>query len=218
MRKTSLSKAYLLIGRGRRRYFFIFSASYVVGFGSIGFIGNTGGNIQVPAPAIFLLQLHLLATPLLANLLLSTLGCTKKEEAKPPVIPNTGSYKLDGQLVSCQATAFEYPNRAGFYQDRLQIQPTLPSNAQGSFDNLMLSFSKNVGSPVSTYHFVGALHMTQVNSNATMLTRSYVDNLRFMSAPTAGGSCSGTFSGTSPSVSSSAGSALTEGVFTDAHP
>ena len=164
------------------------------------------------------MNLRLLTAPLLATgLLLSTLGCAKKEEPAPAAPdPNTGSYKLDGQLVSCQAKAFEYPNRTGVYQDQLQIQLTIAS-ASGSIDNLLLGFSKSVGGPLSAYYFDGILHMT-APSNASLQTRSYLSNPSFTLSRTASGGYSGTFSATSPGLSSVASSVVTEGVFTDVRP
>ncbi|MGI4865359.1 MAG: hypothetical protein ACRYFZ_15665 [Janthinobacterium lividum] len=164
------------------------------------------------------MKLHLLATPLVATiLLLSTLACSKKDEPAPTTPnPNTGSYKLDGQLVSCQAKAFEYPNRTGVYQDQLQIQLTIAS-ASGTIDNLLLGFSKNVGSPLSAYYFDGILHMT-ANSNASLQTRSYLSNTNFTLSRTAGGGYSGTFSATSSGLGGVASSLVTEGVFTDVRP
>ena len=158
---------------------------------------------------------HLLAYPLAAVLLLGTPGCSKKEE--PVLIAptlNTGSYKLDDQLVTCRAKAFEYPNRTGYYEDQLQIQLTIASTS-GSIDNLMLSFSKGIGSSLSAYSFDGALHMTRSSSNASMQTRSYLNNATFTLVATAGGGYSGTFAATSPGLGSVATSVLTEGVFTD---
>lgn len=49
------------------------------------------------------MNLRLLDTPLLATgLLLSIIGCSKKDE---PAASTTGSYKLDNATMSCQATA-----------------------------------------------------------------------------------------------------------------
>ena len=134
---------------------------------------------------------HSLAPPLAAVLLLGTLGCSKKDEPVPIASTLiTGSYKLDGQLVTCQAKAFEYPNRTGFYQDQLQIQLNTVSTS-GSIDNLLLSFSKGISSPLSTYYFDGVLHMTRSSSNASLQTRSYLSNASFTLVATAGGGYSG---------------------------
>jgi len=49
------------------------------------------------------MHLRLLTIPLATALLLSTLGCAKKEELAPSV--GIGSYKLDSKTITCQATA-----------------------------------------------------------------------------------------------------------------
>lgn len=49
------------------------------------------------------MNLRLLAIPLAATLLLSTLGCSKKEDPAAKV-ENTASYMLDGQTKTCVAS------------------------------------------------------------------------------------------------------------------
>jgi uncharacterized lipoprotein YehR (DUF1307 family) len=59
------------------------------------------------------MNLRLLATPLVATtLLLSTLACSKKEDAQPTA-SNNASYKLDGTTITCQSKAYTSSNTSG---------------------------------------------------------------------------------------------------------
>lgn len=102
---------------------------------------------------------RLLAIPL-ATLLFSILDRIKKGEPDLVSTQIWETIKLDGKAVSCQAIAFEYLSRAFFTKTNYSYSSSFPHITQSSFDNLLISFSKNVGSPLSTYHFVGVLHMT----------------------------------------------------------
>lgn len=168
------------------------------------------------SPALSTMKPHLLATPLVAaTLLLSILGCSKKDEdAKPVVTPNVGSYKLDGQLFDREAKAFEYPNRTGFYEDQLQIQLTSPVTAPTGPDNLLLAFGKPVGSPVSAYRFINATLITWPTGSSPLQTSTFAKDLKFTLSTTPAGGYSGTFSASNNGSSS----LITDGVFTDARP
>ncbi|MGI4873868.1 MAG: hypothetical protein ACRYFX_22125 [Janthinobacterium lividum] len=157
---------------------------------------------------------------LAALLLLGTLSCSKKQEddPTPAVASDTGSYKLDGQLVTCpKVTVFEYPNRGGLGADELQIQLIQPVTATSTGDNMLLSFLKNGNAPVSTYYLKSATHLTGLSTN-NINWRLYNMNCQFTIASTASGGYTGTFSCTSPGTGWPSASQLTEGVFTNVHP
>ena len=160
--------------------------------------------------------LFLLAFPLA----ISVMSCSKHQDEPVPVpASSTGSYKLDGQLVTCsQITVFEYPNRGGLGADELQIQLIVPATAQSPGDNMLLSFVKSTGRPLSDCSFRGVTHITFPSGSASLQTRSYNANCQFTLFATANGAYSGTFSCTSPAFGSRGASQLTEGMFNGAHP
>jgi len=126
---------------------------------------------------------------------------------------------LDGQLVTCpQITVTEDPNRGGLGADELQIQLIVPATAQTLGDNMMLSFVKGTGRPVSEYSFKQATHIIFPSGNASLQTRTYNADSQFTLSVTGTGAYSGTFSCTSPAFGSIGASRLTEGVFTGVHP
>ncbi|MDQ2792896.1 MAG: hypothetical protein M3Y12_02650 [Bacteroidota bacterium] len=158
--------------------------------------------------------------PLVFLLALSIVGCSRHQDEPTPVLAaSTGSYKLDGKLVTCpQITVFEYPNRSGLGADELQVQLIVPATAQIPGDNMLLSFVKTTGSPVSDYDFRGATHIIFPSGNTSLQTRSYNANHQFTLSATANGAYSGTFSCRSPGLSPVDDSQITEGVFANAHP
>ncbi|MGI4873864.1 MAG: hypothetical protein ACRYFX_22105 [Janthinobacterium lividum] len=156
----------------------------------------------------------LLATPLLATtLLLGTSNCSKKEDATPAVASNTGSYKLDGQLVSCKATGYEYLHTSTQSHDSLQLELSTPGNANGMYDDLIVKFAKTAGSAASTYQ-VTAVGYSKGHGGPVLQPISFPKDQKYTITRTAGGGYSGTFSGTNPVTSST----ITEGIFTDVHP
>lgn len=98
---------------------------------------------------------RLLTTPLLAaGLLLSTLGCSKKDETPAPL--GTGSYKLDNQVVTCQARASTSAGTSGstplyFVTVYLSTTPT-PAGGQ---QQLQLTYFRS--NPSVPYQFSNAL-------------------------------------------------------------
>ena len=94
------------------------------------------------------MNLRLLATPLFAaTLLLSTLGCSKKDEPKPDATPTAG-YTIDGRAVKCNATGVRTTSY-GF--DALIVTlTTTPQPANGP-EMLTLTFTKLPGEPIDKY-------------------------------------------------------------------
>jgi len=161
------------------------------------------------------MKLRLLATPLLATgLLLSTLGCSKKEDAKPTA--NTGSYKLDNTLYTCQAKASVTSYTSGnFSYDRLIIDlVTTPTPATGA-ETLHLSFIKDNNPLNNSYALFDVVLTTKGTPTPYFFS---VDHTSV--TPTSSGGFSGTFSanisslyGTPPPYTG-----ITDGTFTDVHP
>jgi hypothetical protein len=94
--------------------------------------------------------IHLLATPLVSTaLLLSTLGCAKKDD--PTASPtNTGTYTLNGVATPCQVTVSTRYGRAdSLIADYLDLQLT-PTDPQRSGEAVSVHFTKSIDAPTST--------------------------------------------------------------------
>ncbi|RZJ90735.1 MAG: hypothetical protein EOO60_08655 [Hymenobacter sp.] len=158
------------------------------------------------------MTIRLLATPLVAaTLLLSTLGCSKKEAAAPAV---TGSYKLDGVVKTCQVTALSVPASSSTQVPGDQLLLTLITTPQpaGGPEGIVLTFSKPFGQPPAAYQLDGFAYLlgtsgTPYNNEVTTLQE-------------ASGSYSGTFSGTPATTGTGTTLArkITDGVFAGVRP
>ncbi|MGI4863084.1 MAG: hypothetical protein ACRYFZ_04120 [Janthinobacterium lividum] len=100
------------------------------------------------------MKLRLLATPLVATtLLLSTLGCAKKEDATPTPTAS-GSYILDGKTINCTVKAVVQTSLAGNpaqSYDVLDVElTTTPQPASGP-EKLDLYFQKQTGQSPNAY-------------------------------------------------------------------
>ena len=161
------------------------------------------------------MNLRLLATPLLATgLLLSTLGCSKKDE---PAASATGSYELDNTTVSCQAKASVSTTTSGSLSyDYLVVDlVTTPQPTTGD-ETLHLYFVKiNVASN-NTYTLSDITLTTKGNA----VTQHFSVDAATLTTTSSGG-FSGAFSGKlipqvgSPSLPYPA---ITNGTFTNVHP
>ena len=160
------------------------------------------------------MKLHLLATPLVAaTLLLSTLGCSKKEDATPTPASNTASYKLGGVVHTCEAAAYTSSSGGTTPTDMLSLTLlTTPEPASGK-EYAILYFTKATGQPTSAYQMSSIGYFTKGSSTGVL----YSNNVTSVKQ-TSGGGFSGTFTGTFSSTSGQGGSAITEGVFTDVRP
>jgi hypothetical protein len=159
------------------------------------------------------MKLHLLATSLLtAGLLLSTLGCSKKEETAPAA---TGSYKIDGVLKTCQAQAVVNTVSGGLqpYNELKITLSTTPAPASGA-EFMVLSFIKQQNQPPNSYQLQQLGYFTNGGSSGTLYNND-VTTLQESS-----GSYSGTFSGTSAPINSSTSPphTLTAGEFSNVRP
>jgi hypothetical protein len=160
------------------------------------------------------MNLRLLATSLAAaTLLLSTLGCSKKDE--PTVTPTsttgTGSFKRDGVTITGKATAslgyFNHPNGQTVQDLFIIIVETTPSASDAR--SLTVEFQD------------GKLYEMKYKKGQGLGTDAaiypYTSSAATLSQPTNISSYSGTFSGTGlVTASINTQSTITDGVFTDA--
>jgi hypothetical protein len=153
---------------------------------------------------------HLLAAILL---LLTIVGCSKKEIATPTV--SAGSYNLDNQTVACkpQVSTSTLTTTAGQTSDVLQVQlSTLPLQTGG--ETLHLLFQKPQGQASTAYQLYAMFLL-----NSRYPQGVFFDNTTVTLSETSSGVFSGTFSGR---VVTSGGTVpppyftLSEGVFTNA--
>ncbi len=153
---------------------------------------------------------RLLATPLVATtLLLSTLGCAKKDDATPASTSNTGSYKLNGRTVNCQARTYfkSYAsNSGGPGTDVLSvILTTNPQPAAGK-EEFAINFEKASTQPTTAYRPT-TIHLVDSDYPQGLPMRNDLTTLSTTSS-----SVSGTFAATGTNTP---GTSITAGVFTD---
>jgi hypothetical protein len=157
------------------------------------------------------MNLRLLATPLLATgLLLSTLGCSKKDD---PTTLSTGSYKLDGTTRDCKGKAYlSSASSGGLAYDYLELDlTTTPAPTTGS-EVLKLYYQKPTGQPTNAY----ILNSIELSTNGSLI--SFSNNVARLNTTMSNG-YSGSFSGTADkSVPPPPYSTLSDGVFTDVRP
>lgn len=157
------------------------------------------------------MNLRLLFTPLVATtLLLSTLGCSKKDDPATPAV-GTGSYKVSNRLVTGQSRAALQPVAAGQQTQVLYIYLSDTPTFQATTQTVLLTFEKPIGQSSTAYQLTAMTYSPDGISNATMVT--YANDVTTI-RETSTGVFSGTFSG--KSTSPYTGSTLSEGVFTDA--
>ena len=158
------------------------------------------------------MNLRLLTTPLVAaTLLLSTLGCAKKDAAAPTA---TGSYKLDGVLKTCEVTSAFYAASSGTQAADDQLTVTLtttPQPASGQ-ERVVLTFGKRPGQAPAAYQLAGFAHLLTTSG---VPYNNDVTTLREASS-----SYSGTFSGTPATTSPGTTPArkVTDGMFANVRP
>jgi hypothetical protein len=174
---------------------------------------------QLPPSYLCFMRLCLLTIPFTYTaLLLSALGCTKKDD--PNATPsNTGSYKLDGRATIFKAQCFLYLGRdtANRPTNTLVIRLTESSQAPNETANVV--FSKYESEPASAY-ILRSVDIIQASPPSPVpTTRPYQDARQFTISPTGSGGFSGTFTAHSDSSTYSGrpSSAVTDGVFTDVH-
>jgi hypothetical protein len=166
---------------------------------------------SLPNQSIFYLthsmNLRLLIVPLL---LLSTLGCSKKDDPATPAV-GTGSYKVRGRLVTGQARAALQTLAPGQQTQVLYIYLSDTPTYQPTTQTVLLTFEKPVGQSTTAYQLTAMTYSPDGTPNADVVR--YANDVTTISE-TSTGVFSGTFSGNSTSPYT--GSTLSEGVFTDA--
>jgi len=162
------------------------------------------------------MKLRSLTIPLAATLLLSTLGCSKKEDATPATTWGNGNYKLDGISRNCtvKATLTNFAsngNRPAY--DYLQL--FLPTENATSQEYLLLEFNKLASQPATAYTLVTMAYFPTGTGTGTLY-----DNDVTTLAATSNGSFSGTFSGkiTTTTSGTTTTHTITNGTFTGVHP
>ena len=155
-------------------------------------------------------------TLLILAIAVGTLGCSKESTPDPTTAtlatpaPGTGSYKLDGRLVTCTAKATLF-SPAGSNVDYLFVRLTTTPQPAAGEEALSVEYSKLPGQPASAYR-----------SSSIVLFRNQEQPIFFNLSPTptpattSGGGDTGTFATTS--IMQSPTLSITEGVFTDIRP
>jgi hypothetical protein len=151
------------------------------------------------------LRLHLISL-----LLLSTLGCSKKDDPATPTI-GTSSYKVSGRLVTGQARATLQPLGASQQTQVLYISLSDTPTYQPTTQTVLLTFEKPVGQSSAAYQLTAMPYSPNGTPSADIVR--YANDVTTI-RETSTGVFSGTFSGNSTSPYT--GSTLSEGVFTDA--
>jgi hypothetical protein len=162
------------------------------------------------------MRLHLLTIPLLtSSLLLSTLSCSKKDDATPL---DTGSYKLDGKLKNCKAETDERSFTIGSrdYKALTVYLTTTPQPATGA-EVLKLTFVKYASLADTTYRCDGMAlftHGEQISSSQFYAPTYSKSPLTLTSSNRVSGVFAGSVTNSSPSY---AYKFISEGVFTNVH-
>jgi hypothetical protein len=160
------------------------------------------------------MNLRLLATSLFTTtLLLSTLGCSKKEDPSTPTTPTsttgTGSFKRDGITITGTSRAYTNSFKDVRGQQVIAVYITITENTPSASDarSATLEF-QNGGLYQITYK-------KGVGNGTDPTTYPYTSSTATLTQPT-NASYSGTFAGTGTLNYASAASTITDGVFTDA--
>jgi hypothetical protein len=161
-------------------------------------------SLQQPIMRIRLLTTFLVAT----TLLLSTLGCSKKDDPIRTTTSGTGSYVLDGRTINCQVSANSSSRfTAGQQYDDLQVvlqaTPTSPNS-----EVVRLEFGKPSGQPNTAYTLSSITYFT---SSDLAVARGYSNSAAATLTETSRGVFAGTFSATDFSTPNST---ITAGTFT----
>lgn len=181
------------------------------------------GRYWVPAAAfnaplkplsLLAMNLRHLATLLLAvGLLLSTLGCSKKEDAKPA--SPSGSYKFDGVLKQCVVKcAVSTVRSSTYYYDELTVTLTPISQPASGRQSIELHYHKSPGGPSADYQLAVLLYTDDANSSSKVYT---IDRTTLQEVT---GSYAGTFAGSAVYIGYTplGPHTITEGVFADVRP
>ena len=160
---------------------------------------------------------HFTSVPLIASLVITgTSACSKKDVPTPAPASDTCSYALDGMATkgTVKWTSFGAVGANNVTEDALSLQMTSATTAGLPAQTVIVSFIRPIGAPVSAYQPVSVFVLNGPMANG----RLYTSNLRCTVVATVGNGYSGTFAATSNAGASyPITSAVTNGVFTDAH-
>jgi hypothetical protein len=162
------------------------------------------------------MNLRLLTKPLLATgLLLSTLGCSKKDDPAAR-LTNIGTYTLDGVVTPCQAqVSVQSGTTNNLIADYLDIKLT-PTAPQYSGEAVVLYFEKPLNAPASGYKIVTISYSNRNSALPLPYAVNYtVPDATATLSQLSSGSYSGTFAGTFSRFSNHV---ITAGSFTDVRP
>lgn len=159
------------------------------------------------------MKLRLLASPLLAALLLSTLGCSKKGDPTTTPVDGTGSFKRDGVTITGTARAtLGSVHQNGQTIDELYITITESAPVQGDPRFVMLEFQKLPGGAPDAYQLYAIIY--RQGQAHYEVASSYPNTSSSATVKAVGpSSFSGTFLGTGSVNMTSAPSILSDGVF-----
>jgi hypothetical protein len=155
---------------------------------------------------------HVLTNPLAATLLLlSTLGCAKKEEAKPTT--NTASYQLDNVTINCQATASTNTTTSnGITLEYLTVDLVTTPQPSAGAETLRLYYVKPAQS--ATTYVLNAISLKDKGNTQPYFFSVDMGALNVLS----GGGYSGAFSGkvlTSSGAPAAPYATIANGTFTN---
>jgi hypothetical protein len=156
------------------------------------------------------MTLRLLTIPALTSgLLLSMLGCSKKDDPTRTTPVGTGSYTYDGTLVNCQASATTtsklYKGQHQYYL-YVTLQPTPKLSASKS---VRAEFVKLEGQPNTAYRLFA---VTYFADSSLVVHTLHTNNTAGTITETSSGSFTGTFAGTD---FSNPAHTISAGTFTD---
>jgi hypothetical protein len=151
------------------------------------------------------MRASLLALPVLAvTLLLSTPACTPQDDPASTLNAESSSYKLDGQLVKCQAAITTSGMETGDERfDLVSVSLSIISPSEYNAPILVLDFERSVRQSNGPYQLEYILYL-KGDSHPPV----FYKNAQATLTETSRGLFSGTFSATSPKEGT-----VTKGIF-----
>ena len=151
------------------------------------------------------MRVSLFALPVLAaTFLLSNLACTPQDDPASTLSAESSSYKIDDQLIKCQAAVTTSGMETGGERfDLVSVSLTTLSQPEYDAPSLILDFERPVGQPNGPYQLKYILYL-KGDSDPPV----FYENAQATLTETGRGLFSGTFSATSPKEGT-----ITEGTF-----
>jgi hypothetical protein len=150
------------------------------------------------------------------------MSCTKADDQPAVTTPNVGSYRFEGRLVSCQAsatTSSSYsvhpvsPDSLNYFVSDdstkiVSISLNATSEGKANPPALLLSYERPGGQPGAAYHLAIVTYLSGNNTEPAVFPDHIAGTLR----ETSTGLFEGTFTNTKPGSSQ-----LSEGSFNNVH-